>query len=86
MVWIDGLNAWDEQDWIGKTIAIGNTVLRVNAPVVRCNHTAANTQTGKRDVDTLKVLRDTSNHQDFGVYAEVIHGGTVRLGDTLKVN
>jgi len=85
-IWIDGVDAWTEWDWIGKTIAVGETILRVKARIVRCNHPAANTHTGKRDVDTLKVLRDTWNHQDFGVYAEVIQGGTVHLGDILKVN
>jgi len=84
-IWIDGLDAWAERDWIGKSAAIGNTELRVKAPIARCNHTAANPQTGKRDIDLLRVLRDTWDHQDFGVYAEVTQGGTIRLGDTLKV-
>ena len=85
-IWLDGLNAWTERDWIGQTVTIGDTVLRICAHVERCNHTAANTVTGQRDVDTLAVLRDSWNHQDFGVYAEVIQGGTIRLGDTSKVN
>lgn len=85
-IWIDGRDAWSEHDWIGQTITIGETTVRVVAPVVRCNHTKANPNTGKRDVDTLGVLRDTWDHQNFGVYAEVMQGGTVHLGCTLKVN
>lgn len=85
-IWIEGLDAWSELNWVGKTITINDTILRVTAPVIRCNHTSANPRTGKRDVDTLRVLRDNWDHQNFGVYAEVIQGGTVHLGCTLKVN
>jgi hypothetical protein len=85
-IWVDGFDAWSEWDWIGNTITISDTILRVTAPVIRCNHTAANPRTGKRDVDTLRVLGDNWNHQNFGVYAKVIQGGTVHLDYTLKVN
>jgi hypothetical protein len=41
----------------------------------------ANPETGARDVDTLMHLRDGWGHQDFGVYAEVIEGGPIVVGD-----
>ncbi len=85
-IWLDGLEAWAEWDWTGKTVHIGDTSLRVVDPVVRCNHTAANPQTGQRDVDTLSVLRDGWDHQNFGIYAEVVCGGTIRIGDVVKVD
>ena len=37
-----------------------------------------------RDVDTLDILNDLG-HQEFGVYAEVIEGGEVKLGDPVAV-
>jgi MOSC domain-containing protein YiiM len=33
------------------------------------------------DADTLGALEDGYGHQDFGVYARVIGGGRVALGD-----
>ena len=84
-IWVDGADAWAEWDWIGKTVQIGDAKLRVIDPVQRCKHTEANTTTGTRDIDTLSILRDGWDHQNFGVYAEVIQDGTVHLGDTLKV-
>ena len=44
----------------------------------------ANPETGKRDVDTLDLLNELG-HQEFGVYAEVIDGGEIALGDTVSV-
>lgn len=85
-IWLDGLAPWEEWDWIGRDIEIGSAVLRVSERIKRCNHTTANPVTGKRDTDTLGVLRDNWDHQDFGIYAQVIQSGTIDIGDTPKVN
>jgi uncharacterized protein YcbX len=84
-IWLDGSAAWEEQDWIGKHIRIGNTVLAVTAPVVRCMATTANPATGRRDLATLAALRDGWDHQNFGIYAEVITSGDIAIGDTYEV-
>jgi uncharacterized protein YcbX len=63
---------------------VGDTVLRVEERITRCKATMANPDTGRRDVDTLAVLR-TWDHQDFGVYAAVVEGGTIRPGDAVEV-
>jgi uncharacterized protein YcbX len=83
-LWIDGLGPWEEFDWIGRHLRVGETVLRVEARITRCKATMANPETGRRDVDTLAVLR-TWDHQDFGVYAAVVEGGTIRAGDAVEV-
>ena len=44
----------------------------------------ANPDTGRRDLDTLGLLDDLG-HQEFGVYAEVIDGGTVSVRDGMVV-
>ena len=44
----------------------------------------ANPETGRRDVDTLAALR-TWGHQDFGVYAAITGGGTIRTGDPVEI-
>ncbi len=79
-IWFDGLAPWEEFDWIGKTVRVGRAVLKVHERIERCLHTAANPKTGARDADTLGALRDGWDHQDFGVYAEVIEGGEIALG------
>lgn len=79
-IWLDGLAPWVEFDWIGREISIGDVRLHVRERTTRCLATTANPLTGMRDVDTLAAL-SSWDHQDFGVYAEVIQGGTLRLGD-----
>ena len=84
-IWLDGVEAWDEFNWIGRTLHIGQTQLYVSAPIKRCKHTMANPHSGLRDKDTLGVLRDGWNHQNFGIYATVIKGGKISTNDTVEV-
>lgn len=80
-IWIEGLAPWQEFEWIGRDLQIGDAVLRVRERITRCLATAANPDTGRRDADTLGALEAGWGHRDFGVYAEVIDGGAVTVGD-----
>jgi uncharacterized protein YcbX len=82
-LWIDGAELWDEWDWIGRRLAIGDAVLEVRERITRCKATAANPETGARDVDTLALLRSW-DHQDFGVYARVVEGAEISVGDPVR--
>ena len=41
-IWIDGTAPWEEQEWVGKTLAIGDARLEVVEPITRCRATTAN--------------------------------------------
>ena len=83
-IWFEGATAWQEFGWLGRDLRLGTAVLRVEERITRCKATTANTDTGVRDVDTLKAL-NTLGHQDFGIYATVIQSGDVALGDQLEL-
>ena len=84
-IWLDDLPAWEEFSWVGREVVIGEARFAVRDRIERCLHTAANPVTGIRDTDTLGVLNGSFGHQDFGVYAEVITGGRIACGDSVKV-
>ncbi|MGB1235036.1 MAG: MOSC domain-containing protein [Planktomarina sp.] len=84
-VWINDLPAWDEFNWLGKTLQLGEATLKVEERIGRCKATMANPTTGIRDADTLAALRTGWGHTDFGIYVTVAQGGIVRVGDELKV-
>ncbi len=83
-IWFDGLPLWEESEWLGREVQIGQAVFHVRERITRCLATTANPDTGKRDADTLGAL-NSWNHQEFGVYAEVIRGGEIKTGDTVQV-
>ncbi|MFV0359710.1 MOSC domain-containing protein [Tropicimonas sp.] len=84
-LWLDGVAPFEEFDWIGRRIRIGNAVLRIEQRITRCNATKANPATGIADIDTLGALKAAFGHQDFGVYARVVAGGHLHLGDRIEL-
>lgn len=82
---LDGLAPWAEFDLIGKTLRLGSAEMIVREPICRCLATTANPTTGARDLDTLGALNSNWDHQDFGIYAEVITSGDIALGDPVEV-
>lgn len=84
-IWVNGAAAWEEFDWIGKELAIGEVILKVEEPITRCTATKANPATGRADFDTLRLLEEDFGHQEFGVNAVVIKGGRISNGNTVSV-
>jgi hypothetical protein len=83
-IWVDGWPPWAELDLVGQKIRIGGVHLRVEEPIGRCRATGANPYTGMQDADTMAALERGYGHTDFGVFARVIAGGEVRLGDDIR--
>lgn len=84
-IWLDGVDAWDELRWVGKTLRIGTAEFEVREVCERCLLTATDPVTGIRDVDTLGTLQNSFGHKNFGVYAVVTKDGHVACGDTCEV-
>ncbi len=80
-VWLDGLEAFGEFDLVGREIRVGGAVLAVRERITRCVATTIDPATGISDADTLAELQAGWGHKDFGVYAEVVEGGRVAVGD-----
>jgi uncharacterized protein YcbX len=72
-----------ENDWIGRTVAIGGTVrLAITEPCPRCVMIALPQGDLRKDPG---ILRTAAKHNgvNVGVYASVINGGAIRRGDTV---
>ena len=78
-----GASAWCEQDWIDSEINLGAARLRVISPITRCAATQVNPVTAERDLDIVAALGRAFGHTNMGVYAEVVAGGEVAVGDPL---
>lgn len=84
-IWLEGLAPWQEFDWIGKRIRIGDAELDVREPITRCLATTANPDTGLRDAQTLVALKEGWGHQNFGVYAVVTKAGRIAHNDQAEL-
>jgi uncharacterized protein YcbX len=80
---VEGWPAWGEFDLLNKEISIGPSArLKVVKRIVRCAATEVDPDTGIRDLEIPRTLMKSYGHADCGVYAEVIEGGAVAVGDT----
>lgn len=82
---IEGLAPWEEFDWPGQYLRIGDAVLAVRERIGRCKATHIDPASGQPEVDMLHLLAEAWDHTDFGVYAEVVEPGRIAEGDTLEV-
>jgi uncharacterized protein YcbX len=84
-IWLDGLGPWEEFEWIGRRLRIGDATLEIRERTTRCLATTANPETGERDADTLGALEDGWGHRDFGIYGVVTSGGDIAVGDAVDL-
>ena len=84
-VHIDGIPAWAEQSWVGKTLELGAVELRVIDRTGRCEATNVDPTTGARDMAIPSLLQRTWGHTEFGIYAKVAAAGSVTVGDAVTV-
>ncbi|WP_043360139.1 MOSC domain-containing protein [Belnapia sp. F-4-1] len=83
-VYVSGSIPWAEFGLVGQEIQLGGARLRVFKRIIRCPATEVNPETAERDAKPPKVLREHFGHADLGVYAEVIEGGRLAVGDALE--
>lgn len=84
-LYFDGGDAWDEMRWRTRRLRIGTALLRVTEPIERCAATNVNPETAARDLNLPLTLQEGFRHSDLGVYAEVIAGGTISVGDAISL-
>ena len=74
-----------ENDWIGRRLSLGDEVrLEVTGPCPRCVMTTLPQYDLPKDPGILRAAAK-HNEANVGVYASVVHGGSVRRGDPVRV-
>jgi GntR family transcriptional regulator / MocR family aminotransferase len=81
--YIDGARPWEEFDWVGGDIRIGEGLFRVDRRNGRCGATNVNPETGRRDLDLPGSLRAAFGHKELGIYLVTREGGSVNVGDSV---
>ncbi|HEY4345165.1 MAG TPA: MOSC domain-containing protein [Parvibaculum sp.] len=84
-VYVEGLEPWEDHDWIGKTIRLGAATLKGFHKIPRCAATNVDPVTAARDMEIPKALQRVYGHVDLGIYAEVTEAGAVHPGDAIKL-
>jgi uncharacterized protein len=83
-LYLEGWPAWRELDLLDWEIRIGAARLKIIKRIVRCAATEVDPGTGIRDVAIPRTLMDAYGHADCGVYAQVVEGGEIKVGDEVR--
>lgn len=79
-----GREGFVENDWIGKTLTLGDVQLQVDGPCPRCIMTTLAQGSLPKDPEVLRTaVRE--NAGNVGLYASVIRPGRIRRGDSVSV-
>jgi uncharacterized protein YcbX len=70
---------------LGQTLAIGDARLRIVKRITRCAAINVDPESAVRDLDIPPTLQRRLGHGDCGVYAEVIAGGSIGVGDAIAI-
>jgi uncharacterized protein len=86
-LYVGGWPAWREFELVGQTLSVGAQArLKVMKRIERCAATNVEPGTGIRDMTIPHNLQRAYGHADCGIYAEVIAGGPIALGDKIEIS
>ena len=82
-IFVDGVDAWEERNWIGKIIKINDISFKVEKNIPRCVAINLKPNTSDSSVNLLQSLKKNYNHFDMGVYLTAVDDGLINTGDNI---
>jgi len=82
---IDGIQAWEERNWIGKTIKINNISFKVEKNIPRCVAINLKPNTDDDRLNLLQSLKKTYNNFEMGIYLTALDNGKINIGDSISL-
>ena len=84
--YVDGIQAWEECNWINKIIKINNIYFKVEKNIPRCVAINLKPKTDDNTLNLLQSLKKTYNHFDMGIYLTALSDGKIDVGHKVEVN
>jgi uncharacterized protein YcbX len=79
----DSQHPFPETQWLGRQLRIGDVVLETVGECPRCAMTTHGFANLPRDPGIMRALVQ-ANNGNIGVYARVLHGGQITIGDVIS--
>ena len=84
-LYFDEIEAWEERNWIGKTIKINEVLFKVEKNIPRCVAINLKPKTDDNSFNLLKTLKETYDHYDMGVYLTPENDGEINLSEKILI-
>lgn len=82
-LYLDGVPAWEEETWLGKTLEISGVRIRIYRITDRCAAINVDPQNARRD-KTLQGLKKAFGHLNMGVYGMIESNGELVAGSEFE--
>jgi uncharacterized protein YcbX len=85
-----GGEPYEEDSWDGDLVRVGDATIKVRGQIPRCIVTTLAPESGEKDFKTLNMIArfrpriGGRGGLPFGMYAEVVEAGRVRIGDPVE--
>ena len=84
--YVDGIEAWEERNWVNKIIKINNVFFKVEKNIPRCVAINLKPNTDDNSLNLLQSLRKSYDNFDMGIYLTAMNDGKVDVGDKVKLS
>ena len=84
-LYVDGIDAWEERNWIGKNIKINNVLFKVEKNIPRCVAINLKPKTDDNELNLLQSLKKNYSHFDMGIYLRALNDGQIKAGHTIEI-
>ena len=82
--YVEGIEAWEERNWINKIIKINNISFKVEKNIPRCIAINLKPKTDDNSLNLLQSLKKSYNHFDMGMYLTALDDGKINVGDKVE--
>jgi len=83
--YVDGIEAWEERNWVGKIIEINNISFKVEKNIPRCVAINLKPKTDNNKLNLLHSLKKTYDHFDMGIYLTALSSGKIEVGNKINI-
>jgi uncharacterized protein YcbX len=85
-IYIKDLKAFEERNWINKTIKINEAEFKVLKHIPRCSATNLKVNSDQVDINLPNELKKVYGHMDMGIYLYPLNNGKISVNDELNIS
>jgi len=85
-IYIKDLEAFEERNWINKTIKINEAEFKVLKHIPRCSATNLKVNSVQADINLPNELKKVYGHMDMGIYLYPLNNGKISVNDEIIIS
>jgi uncharacterized protein YcbX len=85
-IYIKDLDAFEERNWINKTIKINEAEFKVLKHIPRCSATNLKVNSEQVDINLPNELKKVYGHMDMGIYLYPLNNGKISVNDEINIS